>query len=265
MSQQWEPYSQQGPAQSPGQRPYQGQPRYQQPYQGQVPYQGRPYPAQPNGLPPGRQHYPDPGYGNGLGPKPPWRPWNSHLGRNILAGIGAVVLAGIAVSVISSHGDGVPTAPSGSSGPACPQKAAVPRIGSCFVAQDGSGDTYNVTLVKIIDPARGADQYVTPGSGKRFVGAVFKIKALSGSPQDEDADNDAALIGSDGQTYTADFADLTGYTNFSDGSIHVTQGGITVGAVAFEVPDGVKVTEVQWSAASGTGAMVQWDVGSQHG
>jgi hypothetical protein len=29
----------------------------------------------------------------------------------------------------------------------------------------------------------------------RFVGAVFRIKALTGSPQNEDADNDAVLVG----------------------------------------------------------------------
>ena len=116
-----------------------------------------------------------------------------------------------------------------------------------------------MTLVKVIDPAQGADQFNTPDSGNRFVGAVFTIKALRGSPQDEDANNDAAVVGSNRQTYTADIDSITGYTNFSNGSINVAQGETTTGAVVFQVPDGIKVTRVQWSAASGFGSTVQWN------
>jgi hypothetical protein len=126
--------------------------------------------------------------------------------------------------------------------------------------QDGSGDTYRVTLVKIIDPAQGADQFSTPDPGKRFVGVVFTIKALRGSPQDEDANGDAVVVGSNGQTYTADFDNIAGYTNFSNGQINVAQGDTTTGAVVFQVPDGVKVTEVQWTTSGGFGSTVQWDV-----
>jgi len=114
-------------------------------------------------------------------------------------------------------------------------------------------------LVKIIDPARGATEFDSPDNGKRFVGAVFKIKALKGSPQDEDANSDADLIGSNGQTYTFDIADIARYTNFDNGTIHVAQGETATGAVVFQVPDGVKVAEVQWTGG-GFGSAVQWDV-----
>jgi hypothetical protein len=187
--------------------------------------------------------------------------------RNALAGIGAVVVAIIAISALASHGRGVSTTPSGNSSgaastasPTASHSAAPARIGSYFDVQDGNGDTYRVTLVKIIDPAQGAGQFFTPDSGKRFVGAVFRIKALSGSPQDEDANSDAVLIGSNGQTYTFDVSDIVGYTNFDNGTIHVAQGDTTTGAVVFQVPDGIKVTEVQWSASGGFGSTVQWDV-----
>jgi len=133
------------------------------------------------------------------------------------------------------------------------------RIGSYFDVGDGEGATYRVTLVKVIDPAQGADQFTTPDSGKRFVGAVFRITALNGSPQDEDANNDAALVGSDGQAYSADFDAIAGYTNFDNGQIQVAQGDSEIGAVTFQVPDGVKVAEIQWTGG-GFGSAVQWDV-----
>jgi len=136
------------------------------------------------------------------------------------------------------------------------------KMGFHYHVEDVNGVKFRVTLVKIIDPARGADEYATPDSGKRFVGAIFKIKALSGSPQDENANNDAAAIGSDGQTYLADFNDISGYTNFDNGSIQVTQGETVTGSVTFQVPDGVTITKVQWTSASGSGTAVQWDVDS---
>ena len=83
--------------------------------------------------------------------------------RNILAGIGAVIVAGIVIGVLASHsGSGVSTTPSGStsgvssaSSPAAIHKATVAPVGSYFDVQDGSGDTYRVTMVKVIDPGIG--------------------------------------------------------------------------------------------------------------
>lgn len=257
----WEPWQPQGAPQQPyGQQPYpQGQPPYGQPGPGQYPGQP-PYTGQPFGPPANQPPYPGPGYG----PQPPPRR-QTHWVRNILSGIGAVVVASIAISALSSHGNGVSTTPSGTSASsgtssATASPAAPAKIGSYFDVQDSSGDTYRVTLVKVIDPAQGATDFNTPDSGKRFVGAIFRIKALNGSPQYEDANNDAALIGNNGQTYAWDFNDIAGYTNFDDGSIHVAQGQTVTGSVVFQVPDGVKVTEVQWTA--GSGSTVQWDVHS---
>ena len=80
-----------------------------------------------------------------------------------------------------------------------------------------------MTLVKVIDPAKGENQFTAPDSGKRFVGLVFRVKALTGSPQNEDANNDAVVIGGNGQTYSADFDGIAGYTNFDHGAIHVSR------------------------------------------
>jgi hypothetical protein len=132
--------------------------------------------------------------------------------------------------------------------------------GASFSLNDGGGISYRVTLVKVIDPAQGANQSSTPDSGKRFVGLVFRIKGLTGSPQGEDANNDAVLVGANGQNYQADLNGIAGYTNFDDGAIHVTPGQTVTGAVAFQVPASVTVSTVQWTALSGFGPMVEWNV-----
>jgi len=257
----WNPYDQpQDPNQYQGQPPYQGQPYQGQPYRQGQPYQGPP-PYGPPGNPP---PYPGPGYSHPPQPHRKQPRGSSHWIRNILSGIGAVVVASVVISHLSSGGSGVTATPSGNTAatasPAATRSAAPAGIGSYFDVQDGSGDTYRVILVKVIDPAQGADQFTTPDSGKRFVAAVFRIKALKGSPQDEDANNDAVIVGSDQQTYSADFDDIAGYTNFAEGTIQVAQGDTVTGAVTFQVPDGVKVSEVQWGADSDFGSAVQWDV-----
>lgn len=220
------------------------------------------YPQQPGQVPSGG--YP-PNIGGPQYP-PPHPRKKRHWIRNVLLGVIALVVVIIVISVLSAGG-GVSTTPSGtsagpksspSSAPAT-HPAATAGIGSYYDVKDSSGDTYRVTLAKVIDPAQGADQFTTPNNGKRFVGAVFTVKALSGSPSNEDANSNAALIGSNGQTYTADFGNIAGYTNFSNGEINVAQGDTTTGAVNFQVPSGVKVSKVQWSD-SGFGSTVQWNV-----
>jgi hypothetical protein len=165
-------------------------------------------------------------------------------------------------TITASHNSvSVTTFPSGNIDPATARPEPPGTVGSQFDLQDGSGDTYRVTLVKVIDPAQGADQFSSPDSGKRFVGLVFKVKALTGSPQNEDANTDAVLVGGNGQNYSADFEDIAGYTNFDSGVIHVAQGDTVTGSVTFQVPVGVTVSKVQWSALSGFGSMVEWDLG----
>ena len=244
-----------GPYDQQGSWPTGEQPQQQPPglYPGQPLYQG----------PPGGQPPPFPGPGYGHGPQPPRGPRRqTHWFRNILAGIGAVVVVSIVLSHLSSGGDGVSTTASATSGSAStsPSSAAPAGIGSSFDLQDSSGDAYRVTLVKVIDPAQSSNPYITPDNGTRFVAAVFTVKALSGSPQDEDANDDAALTGSNGQSYSATFASITGYTNFDNGVIHVAQGETVTGSVTFELPDRVKVVNVQWTTSAGFGSTTQWDV-----
>jgi hypothetical protein len=132
-------------------------------------------------------------------------------------------------------------------------------IGTTFRVTNGS-NVVDVSLTKVIDPAQGADQYTTPDPGKRFVGAVFKLKGVTGSSSD-DANSDASLLGSDGQTYSPDFNDIAGYTNFNSGEFNVSAGETSVGAVVFQVPSGVKVSKIEWSATGGFGGTpAEWQV-----
>lgn len=249
MSDLWNPYPQQDWRQLGGQPPYQGEP-----YRAAGDQPSDPEPPSGPGPPPGRQ--------------------NRHTVRNIIGAIGILAVAGLVASALASEGTGAPTPnPRSSAATASaavqvtPTVSAVARptgpgtIGSSFTVQDGGGDTYQVTLVKIVDPGKSADQFVTLPHGTRLVGIVFSITALSGSPQGEDANNDCTVTGSDGRVYTAGFDSIVGYTNFEVGVIHVAPGDTVTGAVTFELPQYIEVVHVSWTAGDGLGPVV-WDADS---
>ena len=199
----------------------------------------------------------------------PLRGKKRHWARNVFLGIIGLIALIVVIAVVRSGGGGVSATPSGTTGtpsPSATHLAAPARLGSYIDVQDSAGDTYGVALTKIIDPAHSTDR-ITPSNGKRFVGAVFTIKAMSSDgPQQENAENDAALVGSGGQTYIPDIIPITGYTDFAVGEIHAVPGGSTTGAVTFQVPTGVKVSKVQWSTFSSFGvrSTVQWTVPQEH-
>ena len=163
--------------------------------------------------------------------KPPQRK-KRHWARNIFLGIIGLIALIIVIAVVRSGGGGS-TTPSGTTGapsPSVAHVAAPARLGSYLDVQDSAGDTYEVALTKIIDPAHSTDR-ITPDNGKRFVGAVFTIKAISGyGPQQEDAENAAALVGSGGQIYIPDIIPIIGYTDFAVGEIDAAPGESTTGA-----------------------------------
>jgi hypothetical protein len=72
-----------------------------------------------------------------------------------------------------------------------------------------------------------------------------------------DANNEAVLVGSDGQTYTAAFDEIAGCTNFNAGEFTVTSGSSSTGCVTFQVPQNGKVASVQWGGGLG-GTPATW-------
>jgi hypothetical protein len=218
-------------------------------------------PPLPGAWPPaGQPPYPAPGYSYGYGPRPP-RPRRRPRLLGAIITLGVIIVLGAVIGNISrSHESAsvsVTPFPSGAIASAG-QQDPPGQIGTTFELRDGSGDVYQVTLTKVIDPAKGDSQGAVPAVGKRFVGLVFRVTALTSTPKDEDANNNAVVIGSNGQNYSASFDGIAGYTNFNHGVIQASMGQTVTGAVTFQVPNGVQVSTVQWTALSGYGSKVEW-------
>jgi hypothetical protein len=98
-------------------------------------------------------------------------------------------------------------------------------------------------------------------SAKCLAAAKFTIKGLVGDDQD-DANNDAAAIGNDSQTYQTGAEGLAAGTNFNEGQFNTSPGSVSIGWVSFEVKDGVRVSSIQWSPESSMGGgSATWTLG----
>jgi hypothetical protein len=152
---------------------------------------------------------------------------------------------------------------SGTSTPPTDTTSAAPLtgpVGKSFSDTDAQNNVMDVTLAQVVDPAQGANEFATPDAGKRFVAAKFKITGTTGTFSG-DANNNATVIGSDGQNYTSDVNDVTGCTNFNYGEYNVSPGRSSVGCVVFQVPQSVKVANIQWGDGLGSTAPATWTVG----
>jgi hypothetical protein len=211
-----------------------------------------------------------------VGPQYPYAPpppsKKRHWVRNTFIGLGALFALLLVISVVAAALSGPKTtklnSSAGSPGTAAPgptasaSQAAAPStasIGGTFKVTDSSGNVYDVTLLKVIDPAQGSDDFNQPDNGNRFVAAVFRLTGVSGTSSD-DSNSDASLTGGNQQVYQPDFDSIAAYTNFNDGDFNVIPGQSETGAVTFQVPDSVNVSNIQWTVGFDS-STATWNVG----
>lgn len=166
--------------------------------------------------------------------------------------MGASNSCGTSNGVVNKPSASTPGSSSGGSSSPTTAAATAAHVGSALAVKDQQGNPALITLVKLIDPATGANEASTPDAGKRFVGADFTIKNTGSASLTGDI-NVAAVIGSDGQTYQADFSDIAGCTNFNSGQYTLAPAASGTGCATFQVPTGIKVAKVQYSPSSGFG------------
>lgn len=110
----------------------------------------------------------------------------------------------------------------------------------------GGNNGLSITLVRIIDPAEGTDEYNTPSASKHLVAVDVKIVNDGTSAFQDNANNNITLIGSDNHKYTNDIDSVSECTNFNYGDYTLSAGSGTTGCVVFQVPNGVSAAKVQF-------------------
>lgn len=256
--------------------PYPGQYPPQQSYgqQPQGPYGQGPYgsgPGGPQGAYPGQQ-YPGPHYD---GPPPGHRRRRSWFARHkVLTGllsVAALFIIVIAAAAASGPRVTPKATPSGDSTAAAqdtqsasspsPTQSSPPTgsIGTTYTVTSSEGSSYDVTLDKVDQHATLGPYETLSNQADHAAAAEFTIKGDSGQTSD-DANSDANAIGSDQTEYQFAAIQLT-VPNFSSGLFNVAPGQTEKGWVAFELPPGVTVAQVQW-APGFSGKAATWQVSS---
>lgn len=111
------------------------------------------------------------------------------------------------------------------------------------------GQQIAVTLTEIVSPATVPNGWGE--AGKSYIATKLRIENTGTTTIVGNSQSDVSVIGSDDQSYTADFATVTECSDFTDGWFLIAAGSSKAGCVVFALPTGVTVAKVRYSPSSG--------------
>jgi hypothetical protein len=143
------------------------------------------------------------------------------------------------------------------------QSAASPssgQLGATLAVSNSSGTKLDVTVEKVIDPASGASQYSQPASGQHFVGVKLRLQNTAPTSYQNNANNEATIVLSDGKTKDAGYDPVEGCGNFDNGQVKLATGSSAAGCVTFQVPNGETVAKVRYGSTVFPGTTAEWSL-----
>jgi len=145
---------------------------------------------------------------------------------------------------------------------AAPKKPAPAKIGDTITLHGMEGGSQlAVTMVKWVDPAKGADEYTTPDSGKRFVAVQVRIVNTGKGVYDDSPSNGIQVADTKGQRFDSDFNEVSAGPSMAP-EVKLRPGDKALGYITFQVPKASRVAQVQFSMDSGFADEAgQWNVG----
>lgn len=190
----------------------------------------------------------------------------SHLVRNVLAGVGGAVtvIIGIAVvAAVNSAGHSVQNTGT-SGGSATSASAGVPEkatLGTTITLTGiDSGEQMGVSVTKVISNATPSDSFDAPPTGDRLYAVQFRLTDTGTAAYSDSPSNGATVIDTSGQSYQSGIETVAGCQDFADIE-NIAPGNSGLGCITFEVPTGAKIVAVQFTLDSGMGPQTgQWDV-----
>ncbi|MEV8022368.1 DUF4352 domain-containing protein [Streptomyces sp. NPDC086554] len=122
-----------------------------------------------------------------------------------------------------------------------------PGIGATLSLEGNTrGERLDVTVLKVVDPARTTNQIFAPEPGNRYVAVQFQLKNTGEARYKDSPGNGAVLVDADGQHFDVD-ADgrhfdsaLSAKTSAGPsfpGSVSISPGDTARGFITFELPD----------------------------
>jgi len=131
-------------------------------------------------------------------------------------------------------------------------------VGTTFTAigVTGNGQTieYSVTLNKVTQRARPGNPRDRAPAGRHLAAAEFTVKGIKGTVRGN-ANTAADAIGAGRRIFQAGSELLAAGLDFNAGHFTMTPGSTVIGWVSFEVPDGARITSVQWDPSDTLGGI----------
>jgi len=188
-----------------------------------------------------------------------------------MAAFGLFVLIGVIAGIAGTTSHTVTTGTAGQAGSSQSATASASSSASSSPARVGStltltgndpGEKMAVTVTRVVSHAQPADEFSSPDPGKRFYAVQFRLADTGTTAYSDSPSNGAAVVDSAGQSYQSSIYDVAGCESFP-GTENIAAGDKGLGCVVFQVPDGAKITKVQFTLDSGFGpATGQWAVRS---
>lgn len=139
--------------------------------------------------------------------------------------------------------------------PAQPAPRPVAHVGQTLDLMRIGGQKIAVTLTDIVAPATVPNGWGE--AGKTYIATKLRIENAGTTTIVGNSNSDVSVIGSDGQTYEADFATVTECQDFGYGWFLIAAGASNGGCVVFALPAGVTAAKVRYTPSSG----ISQDVG----
>ncbi|WP_377269683.1 DUF4352 domain-containing protein [Peterkaempfera sp. SMS 1(5)a] len=185
--------------------------------------------------------------------------------------LSAALVAAGATACSSTAGSSVATAPKAgaaaggdatSSAPKKdqqPQKKADAKVGDT-ISLKGMDTKADVTVLKVVDNPKGADEFTTPESGKRFVSVQFRIRNTGSKAYNDTPSNGAKILDTEGQGFDSSLSDTAAGPAFP-ADVTIAPGGTAKGFITFEVPKAAKLDKLQFGLDSGFADQTgQWNL-----
>ncbi|KUJ70502.1 hypothetical protein ACZ90_03675 [Streptomyces albus subsp. albus] len=143
-----------------------------------------------------------------------------------------------------------------------PATAQVAKVGDTITLKGQQrGEQLDVTVKKWLDPAKGADEFNTPGKGKRYVAAQIQLTNTGTTLYSDSPTNCVQIADSDGQRFESTYADIAAGPQMAS-DLKLPTGDKALGWVVVEVPKASKVATLQFALDSGFADQTgQWEIG----
>ncbi|MFF8560988.1 DUF4352 domain-containing protein [Streptomyces albidoflavus] len=129
-------------------------------------------------------------------------------------------------------------------------KEKVAKVGDAITLKGFDGEKVEVTVVKVVDPAKSKDEFMAPEDGNRWLGIQFQLVNKGDKAYQDSPTNGMQVADAEGQMFQTAFGEITAGPALSS-DVRLAPGAKALGWVTFDVPKDVKVSQVQVALNSG--------------